>query len=65
MELVEIGLFKLPGIHFEKNELTEEQRKEIVEWGESEFGYGINLNETTWSFRNEKQRDLFILKFIK
>lgn len=65
MKLVEIGLFRLPGVQFEKDELTQEQKQEIIEWGDSEFGYGISLNDTTWSFKNEKQRDLFILKFIK
>ena len=52
MKNVEVGMFKLPGISFERGELSEELNKEMIEWAKAE-GVGMSMTENLWSFRKE------------
>lgn len=63
MERVEVGMFKLPGLVLDKEEMTEEKIAELDEWLKSEQGTGTRMTEVLWSFRNESQREWFILKW--
>lgn len=55
-------MFKLPGLLLDKEELTEEKQLEINTWCE-ENKCGKNMTGSLYSFRNEKQREWFILKW--
>lgn len=59
---VEVGMFKLPGVLLDKEELTEERTNEINNWCK-EHNCGKQTTETLWSFRKEKQRDMFIIRW--
>lgn len=59
----EVGLFRLPGIVFDKDQLSQEKILEMDEWAKSPQGVGTRLTEVLWSFRTESQRDWFILKW--
>ena len=62
MKTCEVGLFKLPGIVFEQGRLTEQQISAIANWCE-ETHCGKQMTNTMWSFKNEKQRDMFLLRW--
>ena len=62
MKNVEVGMFRLPGIVFEKGELNEELNNEMVEWAKAE-GVGMSMTEKLWSFKKESHREWFILKW--
>lgn len=62
MKNVEVGMFKLPGLTFQPH-LTEELVKEITAWCK-ENNCGTCMGPGLWSFRNEKQREWFILRWI-
>jgi hypothetical protein len=64
MKQVKVGLFNLPGIKFEKDSLSEELHQEMLEWSK-EHKCGTQMNEWLWSFKNEKQRDWFILRWYE
>ena len=59
----EVGLFRLPGVVFEKGQLSESKIKEMDEWAESPQGVGTRMTEVLWSFKTKSQRDWFILKW--
>lgn len=63
MEHVQVGLFKLPGLKFEKGQLPSELIEEMDAWCKAN-DCGIQMNEWLWSFKNESQRDWFILRWI-
>ena len=62
MEHVKVGMFNLPGLRFEKEQLPEELRKEMEDWAETNH-CGYAMNEWLWSFKNAAQRDWFILRW--
>jgi len=62
MESCEVGLFKLPGLKFEKGIVPEEMHTEMIAWSK-ENNCGTSMNEWLWSFKNEKQREWFILRW--
>jgi hypothetical protein len=62
MKNVEVGMFRLPGIVFEKGELTEELIEDMKHWAEAE-GVGIQMTESLWSFKKEAQREWFVLRW--
>lgn len=59
---VEVGMFKLPGVLLDKEEVTEELLQEINEWCEQN-NCGKHMTGTLWSFKKEKQRDMFIIRW--
>jgi len=63
MKHVEVGMFRLPGIAFERGELTPELNEEMQTWAEAE-GVGMSMTESLWSFKKEAHRDWFILRWI-
>lgn len=63
MEHVKVGMFNLPGLRFEKGQLTEELQLEMSAWAK-ENHCGMPMNEWLWSFKTEAQRDWFILRWI-
>jgi len=63
MKHVEVGMFKLPGIVFEKGELSAELNEEMIVWAKEE-GVGMSMTENLWSFKKEAHREWFILKWI-
>lgn len=62
LKICEVGLFKLPGISLARAEITPEQLTEIESWCQ-ETGCGQRMTDTLWSFRNNNQRDMFILRW--
>lgn len=62
MKNVEVGMFKLPGIAFDKGELTPELMEDMRAWADAE-GVGMNMTEHLWSFKKESHREWFILKW--
>jgi hypothetical protein len=62
MKNVEVGMFKLPGLSFGKNEIAPEVLEEMQAWAEAE-GVGMNMTETLWSFKKEAHREWFVLRW--
>lgn len=62
MKNVEVGMFRLPGLAFEKGQLTDELLAEMIAWAKEE-GVGMNMTENLWSFKKEAHRDWFILRW--
>jgi hypothetical protein len=62
MKHVEVGMFRLPGLTFGKEEITEEVLEEMQAWAEAE-GVGMSMTETLWSFKKEAHRDWFVLRW--
>ena len=62
MQNVEVGMFRLPGLVFEGNEISPELLEEMKAWAEAE-GVGMNMTERLWSFRKEAHREWFILRW--
>ena len=62
MSSVEVGLFKLPGVVFERDNLTPEKAEEINTWCR-ENNCGQQMTELLCSFKKPTQRDLFILRW--
>jgi hypothetical protein len=62
MKNVEVGMFRLPGIAFEKGELPTELIQDMQAWAEQE-GVGMSMTETLWSFKKESHREWFILRW--
>lgn len=56
-------MFNLPGLKFEKEQIPPELDLEIQAWAQ-ENNCGMQMNEWLWSFKNEAQRDWFILRWI-
>jgi hypothetical protein len=63
MKNVEVGMFKLPGLVFERGELPPELNEEMIVWAKEE-GVGMSMTESLWSFRKEAHREWFILRWI-
>ena len=59
---VEVGLFKLPGVVFERDSLTPEKVEEINAWC-AENNCGKQMTDLLWSFKKPPQRDMFILRW--
>lgn len=59
---VDVGMFKLPGVILDKEELTEDIVKEINDWCR-EHNCGKQMTDILWSFRKQKQRDMFIIRW--
>ena len=64
MKHVTVGMFNLPGISFDKDEMTDELRDEMIKWAD-ESNYGMFMTDRLWSFKNEGQRDFFILRWAE
>lgn len=62
MKNVEVGMFRLPGLAFEKGQLTDELLMEMLAWAKEE-GVGMNMTENLWSFKKEAHREWFILRW--
>lgn len=69
LEKCQVGMFKLPGliVQLEDDEgqlmpLPEETLNEISQWCLTNH-CGKSMTQRLWSFKNEKQRDIFILKW--
>jgi hypothetical protein len=62
MENCEVGMFRLPGLIFEKGQIDEELLNEMKAWAEAE-GVGMNMTERLWSFKKEAHREWFILRW--
>jgi hypothetical protein len=62
MKYVEVGMFRLPGISFEKGQITEELNNEMIAWANAE-GVGMSMTENLWSFRKASHREWFVLRW--
>jgi hypothetical protein len=62
MEHVQVGPFKLPGIVYDYSLTTPEEVYEIEAWA-TENKCGTLMGPGFWSFRNEKQREWWILRW--
>ena len=63
MKTCEVGLWRLPGVVIDKEEITQERLAEMDAWANSVQGVGTRMTEVLWSFKKESQRDWFILKW--
>ena len=66
LESCEVGMFRLPGLIIkpeEEDALDEALLDKMEEWCKSELGKGMRMTGNLFSFRNEKQRDWFILRW--
>jgi len=63
IETCQVGMFKLPGIVLNKEEMTEDKLHEMDEWRQTEQGVGTRMTDLLWSFKTEAQRDWFILRW--
>lgn len=63
----EVGMFRLPGVFIEHPEdLGDTEMKRQLDEAEAwskETNCGERMTDYLWSFRNEKQRDMFILRW--
>jgi hypothetical protein len=62
MEHVKVGLWSLPGLKFEKNLIPQPLSDEMETWC-AENHCGMKMTENLWSFKNDGQRDWFILRW--
>jgi hypothetical protein len=62
MKQVEVGLFRLPGLLFEKGQLSQDLQDTMIAWAEKE-GVGMSMTETLWSFKKEAHREWFVLRW--
>lgn len=62
MKNVQVGPFKLPGVVFERGEVTPELNEEMIAWAKAE-GVGMSMTENLWSFKKEAHREWFILRW--
>jgi sigma54-dependent transcription regulator len=62
MKNVEVGMFRLPGVVFERGEVTPELELEMIAWAKEE-GVGMSMTENLWSFKKEAHREWFILRW--
>ena len=63
MKQCEVGLFKLPGLILDKEEMTPEKIEELDAWLATEQAVGTRMTEVLWIFRTEAQREWFILRW--
>jgi hypothetical protein len=63
METCEVGMFRLPGVVLDKEEVTEDNLHEMDKWRQTEQGVGTRMTDLLWSFKTEAQRDWFILRW--
>ena len=63
IETCQVGMFRLPGVVLDKEEMTEAKLQEIDEWRLTEQGTGTRMTDLLWSFKTESQRDWFILRW--
>ena len=63
IETCQVGMFRLPGIVLDKEEMTEEKLQEMDDWRRTEQGTGTRMTDLLWSFKTEAQRDWFILRW--
>ena len=62
MKYVEVGMFRLPGIAFDKGQISPELNAEMIAWANGE-GVGMSMTDRLWSFKKESHREWFILKW--
>lgn len=62
MKNVEVGMFRLPGLVFEGDEISPELLTEMQQWANAE-GVGMSMTEKLWSFKKEAHREWFILRW--
>ena len=62
MKHVQVGMFRLPGLTFTREEITPEVLAEMQAWAEAE-GVGMSMTETLWSFKKDAHRDWFVLRW--
>ena len=63
IETCQVGMFRLPGIVLNKEEVTEDKLSEMDAWRLTEQGTGTRMTDLLWSFKTEAQRDWFILRW--
>lgn len=62
MEQCEVGMFRLPGLVFEKDQIPPDLLEEMIAWANAE-GVGMSMTDRLWSFKKEGHREWFILKW--
>ena len=61
MQTCEVGLFRLPGLKFNVP-IEQELSTQMQDWSEKNK-CGTYMTDRLWSFRNERQREWFILRW--
>ena len=67
LKTCEVGMWRLPGVVVEHpKDISETEMKRQLDEAEvwsKESNCGQRMSDFLWSFRNEKQRDMFILRW--
>lgn len=63
MTPVEVGPFRLPGLAFKKDQLSESLNEEMRAWAAGE-GVGMSMTPNLWSFKKAAHREWFIMRWI-
>lgn len=61
MKQCRVGLFELPGVKFD-TAVDAKLLDQMIKWSEQNH-CGTCINDKLWSFRNEQQRDWFIIRW--
>lgn len=62
MKQVEVGMFRLPGLLFEKGQIPQDLQDTMIAWAAKE-GVGLSMTENLWSFKKAAHREWFILRW--
>jgi hypothetical protein len=62
MKFVECGLFKMPGVAFDRDELPDDLLDEMKDWIE-QTQIGMVMTDRLFSFMEEGHRDFFALRW--
>ena len=63
VKMVNLGLFNLPGIIIE-DEINSETKQDMKAWAsQNNCGKLLQEDKGIWSFRNEKQRNFFLMRW--
>ena len=62
MKNCNVGMFKLPGLTFDRDELSPELGQEMEDWCKANK-CGTRMTDTLWSFKSENKRNWFVLKW--
>ena len=58
----EVGMFRLPGIVFDRGQISDKLANDMEQWSKDN-NCGIRMTERLWSFKSEKKRGVFVLRW--
>lgn len=61
--MCKVGMFNLPGVVLDEEEMTADKIKEMDKWAAGPNGTGKRMTKILWYFKTEAQRSWFIIKW--